>query len=197
MCGRYMSFTTDEEHEMAQIIKDMENKQSSEIFPTDIVPVLLGKNDTLSAQAMKWGYPGYPDRNRPNVKPKPLINAKAETVKSLSTWKDSVALRRCIVPSNGFFEWRRGGANDKTKYLFRLPDESALYMAAVYKMFPLADSGEVPHFSILTTAANSSIVEVHNRMPVILRRNEFDEWLWGDWEQLFERSKIELNKELA
>jgi putative SOS response-associated peptidase YedK len=172
-------------------------KQSGEIFPTDIVPVLIGQDDTLTAQAMKWGYPGYPDRNRPNAKPKPLINAKTETVRSLSTWKDSVACRRCIIPSNGFFEWQHGGMSDKTKYLFRLPGESALYMAAIYKAFPLTDVGKAPHFSILTTSANPFMIEVHDRMPVILRRDEFDEWLLGDWERLFERNTIELSKEVA
>jgi putative SOS response-associated peptidase YedK len=208
MCGRYTGFTEDEEREIIQIIKDVGErtsggatqlavKLSGEIFPTDIVPVILGERDTLTAQAMKWGYPGYPDRNRPTAKPKPLINAKAETVKNLSTWRDSVALRRCIIPSNGFFEWQHGGANDKTKYLFRLPDAKALYMAAIYKPYQLADGGEIPHFSILTTSANSSMIEVHNRMPVILRRDEFDEWLWGDWERLFERSEVELARVVA
>jgi putative SOS response-associated peptidase YedK len=214
MCGRYTGFTEDEEHEIMQIIRDVDKKVngsekspavklSGEIFPTDIVPVLLGGDGTLTAQAMKWGYPGYPDRNRPNAKPKPLINAKAETVKNLSTWKDSIALRRCIIPSNGFFEWQHtppgtgGGVNDKTKYLFRLPEEESLYMAAIYKPFPLAVGNEIGHFSILTTAANDSMIEVHNRMPVILRRSEFEEWLFGDWERLFERSKVELNKEVA
>lgn len=211
MCGRYTGFTAEEEKELAQIIKDVGNKlkaqamsiavkQSGEIFPTDIVPVLLGDNNNLAAQAMKWGYPGFSDRNRPNTKPRPLINAKSETVRTLSAWKDSVALRRCIVPSDGFYEWQHsagGAAKDKTKYLFRLPNEDALYMAAIYKEFPLPDGGVIPHFSILTTAANQSMIEVHDRMPMVLRRGEFDEWLCGDWARLFERSGVELCKTAA
>jgi putative SOS response-associated peptidase YedK len=214
VCGRYTGFTADEEHEIMTLIKDVENrtngasmtlsvKQSGEIFPNDVVPVLFGEDKSLTARAMKWGYPGYADRNRPNAKPKPLINAKAETVTTLLTWKDSVALRRCIIPSSGFYEWQRttpgavGVSKDKTKYLFRLRDEDALYMAAIYKPFTLAGNGEISHFSILTTAANPSMIEVHDRMPVILLRGEFDEWLWGDWKRLLDRSNIELEKVVA
>jgi putative SOS response-associated peptidase YedK len=166
------------------------------------MPVVLGhKRLKIRFHQLKnsngVGFPGYPDRKRLTAKPKPLINAKAETVKDLGAWKDSVALRRCVIPSNGFYEWQHGGANDKSKYLFRLPGEEALYMAAIFKPFPLPDGGEIPHFSILTTAANASMLDIHNRMPVVLRRDEFEEWLWGDWERLFERSEIELHRTSA
>jgi putative SOS response-associated peptidase YedK len=198
MCGRYTGFTAEEENEIMKIINEIDShlavKYSGEIFPTEIVPTLLGTGDILTAQAMKWGFPGYRDRNRPAAKPRPLINAKSETARNLSTWKDSVLHRRCLIPSNGFYEWQHGGANDKTKYLFRLPAADTLYMAAIFKPFPLSDGSELPHFSILTTAANSSMREVHNRMPVIIQRSEFEQWLWGDWEKLLGRNEIELNK---
>jgi len=78
-----------------------------------------------------------------------------------------------------------------------LPDEDALYMAAIYKPFPTPTGGALPHFSILTAAANDSIRDVHNRMPVVLRRSEFDEWLYGDYTGLFERRDVRLVKSAA
>ena len=78
--------------------------------------------------------------------------------------------RRCVIPSTGFYEW----AADKTKYRFRLPGEDALYMAGLYNEF----AGE-PRYVILTTAANESIADVHNRMPVVLPRARIAEWIGG------------------
>jgi len=176
MCGRYTGV------------------DGTEVFPTDLAPVLADSGGKITVTAMKWGYPGFPDSKHPNAKPRPLINAKAETVLSLPTWKDSVTLRRCIIPSGGFYEWQHGGVNDKQKYLFRLPNESELFMAAIYKPFTLENEEAFPHFSVLTTAANASIADVHSRMPVIVRRDETDEWLYGDFAKLFDRGAIALER---
>jgi putative SOS response-associated peptidase YedK len=167
MCGRYVGFTDEQEEDIAEIIhavgskvnsseSQLSFKMSGEIFPTDRVPVLLNADRKLTAAIMQWGYPGYPDKKNPKRKPTPLINAKSETAATLYTWRDSVAARRCIIPSCGFYEWQHGGANDKMKYIFKLPDNEALYMAAIYKPFQTTDYGVLSHFSILTTAVNEN-----------------------------------------
>jgi putative SOS response-associated peptidase YedK len=84
--------------------------------------------------------------------------------------------------------------NDKVKYKFNLPDAEALYMAAIYKVFHVADGSQIRHFSILTAAANDSMRDVHSRMPVVLRRGEFDEWLYGDYARLWERRDVLLER---
>lgn len=84
--------------------------------------------------------------------------------------RHSLEAKRCIIPSCGFYEWSHSGI--KTKYKFNLPEEEALYMAGLYNDF----NGE-RRFTILTTAANQSIVDIHNRMPVVLTHAEIDQWL--------------------
>lgn len=80
---------------------------------------------------------------------------------------------RCVIPSSGFFEWSHSGL--KTKYRFNLPDSPILFMAGLYQDF----GGEL-RFVIITTSANDSMIEVHNRMPVVLQGAERDTWLCSE-----------------
>lgn len=79
-------------------------------------------------------------------------------------------MRRCVVPCTGFYEWVQNG--QKTKYRFNLSDDSILYMAGIYNEF----NGE-NRFVILTTKANNSIIDVHDRMPVILNKLMLEDWI--------------------
>ncbi|MDI9498946.1 MAG: SOS response-associated peptidase [Bacillota bacterium] len=209
MCGRYASYTTDEEREILEIVQAVINANLQaksdpasrpgpvEVFPTNSVPVLLGDEYELRAVLMGWGYPGYPDRRYPNRRPRPLINTRSETAAKLPTWRESLARRRCIVPSGGFFEWQHGGPGDKTKYRFNVPDSPALFMAGIWQNFPAPDGSLVPQFSILTTAANGWIADVHDRMPVVLRRDEWAAWLLDNDHRIFDRSDLELIRCIA
>lgn len=85
-------------------------------------------------------------------------------------FRRSLAATRCVIPSSGFFEWSHSGP--KTKYRFNLPGSGVLYMAGLYQ-----DFGGERRFVILTTAANDSMIEVHNRMPVVLKGAERGAWL--------------------
>lgn len=87
------------------------------------------------------------------------------------TFKDSVRTRRCAVPAAGFYEWN----SEKEKYTFRNPDSSIFYLAGFYKEYE-----EGTRFVILTTEANDSMKSVHNRMPLVLGRQELDAWLFDD-----------------
>lgn len=98
-----------------------------------------------------------------------IFNARAESALEKPMFRKPVLERRCVVPSTGFYEWDHTGGQ-KEKYFLRLPDEGVLYMAGIAK-----DSA----FTILTTAASPSVARIHERMPVILRREELRNWL-GD-----------------
>ena len=143
---------------------------------------------------MIWGFPGFTDHKYPNNKPKSLINAKAETVGQLKTWKESFEQRRCIIPSSGFFEWKHEEKHNKIKYLFTLQKQQLLFMAGIYKTVRENDGSDTEYFSILTTNANSSIADIHNRMPVVLLPFEYEQWLTGDYTKLLDRSDVLLEK---
>lgn len=84
-------------------------------------------------------------------------------------FQHSLVCKRCIVPTNGFYEWSHTGG--KRKYLFREPSTELLYLAGLYNDF----AGE-RRFVILTQDANNSMREIHNRMPVILQHDELHAW---------------------
>jgi len=85
-------------------------------------------------------------------------------------FRKSIYTKRCVIPSTGFYEWSHD--KEKRKYLFNLPEAQALYMAGLYNEF----DGE-RRFVILTTDANASMQEIHNRMPIVLSRESANQWI--------------------
>ena len=163
MCGRYCLYE-DGNEELREIFDRTEGEfKTGEIFPTDKAPVLIQQSGTVTPEAVVWGFPGFRGKGV-------IINARAETVPEKAMFRRSLASMRCVIPSSGFFEWSHSGP--KTKYRFNLPESGVLYMAGLYQ-----DFGEERRFVIITTAANASMTEVHNRMPVVLQGAERDTWL--------------------
>lgn len=170
MCGRFTLFADEDIKEINKIIKQVEAKnkniKTGEIYPTNTVPVLLFNNNTIEADTAKWGFNGFKGNNV-------IINARSETVKEKRMFKSCVESRRCVIPSTGFYEWKKD--KNKTKYLFNVPDTKVLYMAGIYNMFE-----NERKFVILTTGANDSMAEIHNRMPLILKSDMIEDWIKDD-----------------
>lgn len=164
MCGRYL-FTAEQCAEILQIVQAVERRHGAnawkpgEIRPYALAPVLLSDGEGIHPELQTWGY-----RMPGNL----VINARAETAAEKPLFRDSVAARRCVVPSTGFYEWDK----DKRKFFFTLPGEGALYMAGLYDR-----RGGKPCYCILTTAANQSMEAVHSRMPLVLRKEQIAPWL--------------------
>lgn len=175
MCGRYTLYIDTDYEEIVNIVNEVEKNiqtpalavqskpiATGEIFPTNSAPVLLSLNGHAVSEPAVWGFPNY-------YKKGVIINARAETVPEKPMFRQSFYSRRCVIPSTGFFEWD----HNKTKYLFRLPDSDIVYMAGLYNEF----DGE-KRFLILTTGANSSMADVHSRMPVVLTKGNIGNWLF-------------------
>ena len=170
MCGRYTLFTEEQTEDIRNIIREVQEKQSEnnmksgEIFPTNTAPILKAEGGQLGADLAIWGFPKFDGKGV-------IINARSETAEQKKMFRDSLLTRRCVIPSTGFYEWSQD--ERKQKYLFRLPDTTALYMAGFYNEF----KGE-RRYVILTADANSSISDVHNRMPVVLDRSSLIDWVF-------------------
>jgi len=104
------------------------------------------------------------------------INAKCETVFENILYKRLIARQRCIVPLSGFFEWRRE-ENGKRPFKIHLQDHSIMSVAGLWDTWGAAGTEQRLSFTILTTSANESIREIHDRMPVVLGKEEVEEWL--------------------
>lgn len=168
MCGRYAFFTDREIEEINKIIdeanKNSENRKmkTGEIFPSDLVPVLVANKQHCTANLLTWGFPSFNGKGL-------IINARSETAYEKKTFKESLENRRCVIPSTGFYEWDA----KRKKFLFNMADSPLLHMAGIYNKY----KGE-NRFVILTTGANNSVLEVHKRMPVVLPKDKIETWLF-------------------
>ncbi|MBX2805936.1 MAG: SOS response-associated peptidase [Hyphomicrobiales bacterium] len=105
------------------------------------------------------------------------INARSETIAKLPSFRSAYARRRCIVPVNNFFEWRRSRP-PKTPYAIGMKDGSPFGFAGIWESWTHPVTGElIRTFCVLTCPANKLIGEIHDRMPVILPLAAYDRWL--------------------
>ena len=166
MCGRYY-IDEDVEKEIYHIVQetdtDRRSVQTGDIYPSQTAPVIYGGGDRIRGGGMKWGLSGRDG--------KLLINARAETVMERPTFSGSIMQRRCVIPARHFYEWNR----EKQKVTFCSRHKGILFMAGFYQM-----QEDGPHFIILTTAANESVRPVHERMPLILDKEEMLLWIRED-----------------
>jgi putative SOS response-associated peptidase YedK len=124
-----------------------------------------------------WGLiPNWIKEATPKLKP---INATAERVASAPMFRDAYARRRCIVPVDNFFEWRRPeGKGPKQPYAIGMQDGAPFALAGLWEGWRHPESGEVIRtFCVITTDANELLAPVHNRMPVILPPSAYERWL--------------------
>jgi putative SOS response-associated peptidase YedK len=107
------------------------------------------------------------------------INAKGESISRLPMFKHAYALRRCIVPVDGFFEWRAiRGARAKQPYAIAMRDGSPFGLAGLWENWKNPSTGEWERtFAIITVPSNSLVDQIHNRMPAILEPRSYDRWL--------------------
>jgi putative SOS response-associated peptidase YedK len=175
MCERYSLSKSKgemEERFQAELLADF--KPRFNIAPTQLVPVITSDSSN-GFSFFYWGVTPDFGHNRP-VSPK-LINARAESLSEKISFKSSFQRRRCIIPADGFYEWKKLGKKTKIPYRFTLRDEELFSFAGIWEEYETV-SGESQHtFLILTTTANELVSEVHDRMPVILNGDQEKKWL--------------------
>ena len=168
MCGRYYFTANGSDEKLNAISQAMEERypgeyKTGEIFPGDIVPAVIDRMGKIVAVPAGFGFLGYQDN-------KLIINARSETASEKKTFAESLRERRVILPASGFFEWSHDGK--KTKYYFTVVSMQTIYLCGIYKIV----DGK-PRFVILTRPANESMIETHDRMPVIVDENSVRPYL--------------------
>ena len=177
MCGRY-NFSKTDLSGLADILAAINVRfdaaaapKTGEIRPTDEAPILAANSQgSLRVVAAKWGWPKQGDKGV-------IINTRAETAAQKSLFSASLAARRCVVLSSGFYEWQHNNAAHKTKYLLRQGAAGELFMAGIYNFFKDKNGDAYIGFTVLTTQASDSVAQIHNRMPVLLAANELERWV--------------------
>jgi putative SOS response-associated peptidase YedK len=109
-----------------------------------------------------------------------MINARAETVAEKPSFRAAYRHRRCLVLADGFYEWKKEG-DTKTPYFISLQNGHPFAFAGLWETWSAKESDEtIQSTTLITTAANESMAEVHHRMPIVLQPDTADRWLAGD-----------------
>ena len=177
MCGRFTQQRPTSE--LAEIFEAADLAADSgghfNVAPTDEAAVVVQREDERAIVRYRWGLiPHWADS--PKIASR-TINARAETVGSMPAFRDALRRRRCLVPVDGFYEWRR---EDGRRQPFRIEraDGRPLVLAGLWAGWRDPDVGEIRRtFTIVTTRANAAIAPLHDRMPVALPEAAWASWL--------------------
>ena len=142
-----------------------------EVKPTDVAPVIApSASGKPTVYAMKWGY-------HRTDRPDPILNARTETAAIRPTFKVDWSRHRCIVPASYYFEWEhmtdpKGRKKAGSKYLIQPKGYSVTWLCGLYHI----EDG-LPCFVILTREPDTSVMHIHDRMPLILPKEKIGEWI--------------------
>lgn len=174
MCGRY-SFAIEDElikERFGVSIRSAIYKARYNCAPTQNLAV-ISNQDPGDLNFFRWGLIPFWAKD-PLIGNK-LINAKAETIAEKPSFKNAFRRRRCLVPADGFYEWKKDAV--KIPYRIVLKSGDPFAMAGIWEKW-VSNEGEIIHsFSIITTEPNELIAPIHNRMPVILLPENEKMWL--------------------
>ena len=134
---------------------------------------------------LKWGLVPHWAKDPAHVGTSvPPINARSEGVESKPTFRDAMKRRRCLVPADGFYEWKKLTTDGKVKqpYYITMADHEHFAMAGLWERWGSNEGpdGVLESCAVLTCAANEMMRDLHDRMPVILPRSEWEAWLGAD-----------------
>ncbi|MCR2822613.1 SOS response-associated peptidase [Lederbergia panacisoli] len=176
MCGRYSLFAPREDLAARFELMDFEEIEWVErynIAPSQNVLAIIRSSAGNKIGMLKWGLvPSWAKDPKIGYK---MINARAETIDQKPSFKTLLKRRRCIIPSDGFYEWKKAGTQ-KIPFRFQLQSKEPFAFAGLWDRFE--DNGATIHScTIITTEANSVVKDVHDRMPVILTKEASEAWL--------------------
>ena len=180
MCGRYSILTEDEIIEIREIIQevslrishdDFQNNSdtaATEIFPTNNAPVIISDGEgAVSFENLRWGFQRWDGKGV-------IINARSETLKTKNLFSRLLTVGRCVVPAGEYYEWEKIG-KEKIKHFIKDTEGNILFFAGLYQ-----DTSDGREFVIITKEAVGDVEKIHNRMPVILKAEQIENWLNGN-----------------
>lgn len=175
MCGRYAITTAPEA--MRQLFKYRDQPDFPpryNVAPSQPIPVVRLSDGERQFVLMRWGLiPGFvKDPKTISL----LFNARGETVNDRPAFKNAMKRRRCLIPADGFYEWKRDGSSNRPHFV-RRKGGGTLAFAGLWETWIGPNGEELDTAAIVTTDASPLIRPIHHRMPVILEPDAWDMWL--------------------
>jgi putative SOS response-associated peptidase YedK len=181
MCGRYTIVDTEQivnEFRPDKVEADL-GRSRYNVAPTQNVPALFYRDQERVLADFRWGLvPFWADD--PSVGYR-MINARAESVTSKPAYRKSFKTQRCLIPADGFFEWKKKG-KQKTPMYVTLKSGKPFAFAGMYAVWHEGAEDELHSCTIITTDANELLQPIHGRMPVILKPEHYAQWMDSDFD---------------
>ena len=147
---------------------DVEFVAREQIYPTNDVHVIFHNKEGNEITLMNWGW-------ERSFSKRPLINTRGQEAWYKKTWAEAMMQRRCIIPATAYYEWDENQPKGKRdRYKVTPTDDETFALGGLYEINQ--DTGEM-FMSILTTQPNKKMASIHHRMPVILEKENFNQWL--------------------
>jgi len=175
MCGRFVITSPPDAMRRLFGYREQPNFPARyNVAPTQPIPVVRLVNGARSFTLMRWGLlPGWVKDPKTFTL---LINARAETAAEKPAFRNALKRRRCLLPADGFYEWKREGAL-KQPYFIRRSDRAPFAFAGLWETWSGPGGEEIDTAAIVTTEASADVAALHHRMPVTIDPDDFDAWL--------------------
>lgn len=178
MCGRFALRTPTKKLAEAFRVEEAPAVEARyNIAPTQSILAVRQIEDGREAVLLKWGL--IPSWAKDDSMSARLINARSETVTEKPAFREAFKRSRCIIPADGFYEWQRREGK-KQPFFFSMRNERLFGFAGLWDRWKGEGGKVIESCTILTTEANEVLRDVHDRMPVILHPESYDEWLDAD-----------------
>jgi putative SOS response-associated peptidase YedK len=178
MCGRFVQYSDPDiyaSHFHAVTLFDAKPRYN--LAPTQPVLVVRQSDETRELVSLRWGL--VPSWSKGPDNRYSMINARAETVDTKPAYRNAFKYRRCLIPAEGFYEWKKDGRG-KTPFLIRRKNGAPFGMAGLWERWHGKDNETIESCTIIVTEANAPVRELHDRMPVILPPKDYAAWLDPD-----------------
>jgi putative SOS response-associated peptidase YedK len=179
MCGRYTQIMTWEQiHKLSEAIVPASSlPQRYNLAPTQASAIVrLDKDGNRQGRMLKWGL--LPSWTKDKSVASSLINARAETIELKPSYKAAFRSRRCLLPMNGYYEWvKTVGSDQKQAFYISQQNSEPIFVAGIWERWHSDGVEQIETFSIITTESNSYLRQLHERMPVLIRSEDFEVWL--------------------
>ncbi len=177
MCGRLalfqdvavLAFSLGAEYSQELV---QQYRPSYNISPSSPVLVAFSHGENIQLSLAHWWFrPDWADGDNPRY---PTFNARCETVRTKPTFRHAFESSRCVLPVNGFYEWRKQG-QERQPFFFCGRDRELIFLAGIFSRW----RGQLITCSVITTPANHAVSKVHHRMPAIVKKSDLNTWLFG------------------
>ena len=169
MCGRYVITKPVKKcKDVVQLVKAVENNDNYNASPQEKLPLIKTDVDITVLENLTWGLIPLWAKNKLDFRP--LINARLETLGEKKSFKELIKKQRCLIIADGYYEWKREGIKKIPHYFYRV-DKKTIFFAGLFQ------NNGTKQFTIVTKTAEKNISVIHHRQPIIINKNDINEYL--------------------